>query len=247
VLGLEVVTGDGRVLEFGGRVVKNVAGYDVVRLIVGSRGRLGFITRVNLRLKPAPAVDETIAVGCGSFEQAVDLVDAMQQLDPVALEIASWPEWTLLARFHGNREAVAAGIATVASLAPASRRFSGGAEWRAFNRVEAGSAVRVRFANLPSGLRETFAVASDFASDAGLADARFAAHAGSGIVRVLADHDTAGALAAAREQGERLTAQGGSVIMERLAGAAPDQPRDATIRKLMDQIRTVFDPAGVLG
>src|SRR5688572_15752800 len=162
VLGLEVVTGDGRVLEFGGRVVKNVAGYDVVRLIVGSRGRLGFITRVNLRLKPAPAVDESIAVPCASYEQAVDLVDAMQQLDPVALEVSSWPEWTLLARFHGNEEAVTAGIATVASLAPASRHFAGGDEWRIFNRVESGSAVRVRFANLPSLLRDTFAAADSF-------------------------------------------------------------------------------------
>src|SRR5690606_26707295 len=44
VLGLEVVTGDGRRIHFGGRVVKNVAGYDGVRLLTGSRGTLGIIT-----------------------------------------------------------------------------------------------------------------------------------------------------------------------------------------------------------
>ena len=54
VLGLEVVTGDGRVLRIGGRVVKNVAGYDLVRLFTGSRGSLGVITRVSVRLFPLP-------------------------------------------------------------------------------------------------------------------------------------------------------------------------------------------------
>jgi len=54
VLGLEVVTGDGRIVRLGGRVVKNVAGYDLVRLLVGSRGTLGFITQAHIRLRPAP-------------------------------------------------------------------------------------------------------------------------------------------------------------------------------------------------
>src|SRR5687768_6975102 len=68
VLGLEVVTGDGRVLEFGGKVVKNVAGYDIVRLLIGSRGALGFITRVNIRLKPSPAFDRTAILTVDSYD-----------------------------------------------------------------------------------------------------------------------------------------------------------------------------------
>ena len=247
VLGLEVVTGDGRVLEFGGRVVKNVAGYDVVRLLVGSRGTLGFITRVNLRLKPAPAVDETIAAACGSFAQAVDLIDAMQQLDPVALEIVSWPEWTVLARFHGNAEAVADGIAQVGRLAPTHRRFAGSDEWHVLNRAEAGSAVRVRLAHLPSRLRETFDEAAHFAQAGALMGVRFAIHAGSGIVRVLADQAGASAVSAAQAQRERMIKNGGSLIMERLAGSPADEPADAITRGLMEKIKTVFDPAGVLG
>ncbi len=54
VLGLEVVLSDGRILRTGGRTVKNVAGYDLTRLFVGSEGTLGVITAATLRLRPRP-------------------------------------------------------------------------------------------------------------------------------------------------------------------------------------------------
>lgn len=60
VLGLTLVTGDGRVLELGGRVVKNVAGYDLVKLAVGSWGTLGVIVSATLRLTPVPDQDATL-------------------------------------------------------------------------------------------------------------------------------------------------------------------------------------------
>ncbi|MDE2655063.1 MAG: FAD-binding oxidoreductase [Gemmatimonadota bacterium] len=68
VLGLEVVTGDGRILHIGGRVVKNVAGYDMVRLFTGSRGSLGVITRVSVRLFPRPGADVTLCFRGGAAE-----------------------------------------------------------------------------------------------------------------------------------------------------------------------------------
>ncbi|MDH5589639.1 MAG: hypothetical protein OEZ37_06295, partial [Gemmatimonadota bacterium] len=60
VLGLSVVTGDGRVLRLGGKVVKNVAGFDLVKLLVGSRGTLGVITSATLRVFPRPDVDRVL-------------------------------------------------------------------------------------------------------------------------------------------------------------------------------------------
>jgi len=60
VLGLEVVDGRGRKLRFGGRVVKNVAGYDVGKLFVGSYGTLGIITEATLRTHPRPQRSETV-------------------------------------------------------------------------------------------------------------------------------------------------------------------------------------------
>ncbi len=62
VLGLGAVSGDGRLLRAGGRVVKNVAGFDLVRLLTGACGTLGIIGEVSLRLHARPACDDTFAV-----------------------------------------------------------------------------------------------------------------------------------------------------------------------------------------
>jgi glycolate oxidase FAD binding subunit len=62
VLGLEVVDGLGRIVEAGGRVVKNVAGFDLTRLMTGAWGTLGVLTTVHLRLRARPAVDESWVV-----------------------------------------------------------------------------------------------------------------------------------------------------------------------------------------
>ena len=62
VLGLECVDGTGRIIAAGGRVVKNVAGFDLTRAVTGSWGTLGLITHVHLRLRARPVVDESWAV-----------------------------------------------------------------------------------------------------------------------------------------------------------------------------------------
>jgi len=62
VLGLEVVTGDGAVVRGGGRVVKNVAGFDLTRLMTGAWGTLGVITEVTVRLRGRPVHDETVVL-----------------------------------------------------------------------------------------------------------------------------------------------------------------------------------------
>src|SRR5512135_2315944 len=61
VLGVRVLTGDGRVLRFGGEVMKNVAGYDVARLMAGSLGILGVLLEVSLKVLPLPADERTLA------------------------------------------------------------------------------------------------------------------------------------------------------------------------------------------
>ena len=60
VLGATIVSGDGQVLNLGGKVVKNVAGFDLLKLVAGSWGTLGMITSVTMRLYPAPATDRTL-------------------------------------------------------------------------------------------------------------------------------------------------------------------------------------------
>jgi glycolate oxidase FAD binding subunit len=59
VLGVRMIDGTGQALRFGGQVIKNVAGYDVSRLMVGALGTLGLITEVSLKVLPTPAAETT--------------------------------------------------------------------------------------------------------------------------------------------------------------------------------------------
>jgi glycolate oxidase len=88
VLGLEVVLADGRVLRLGGRTVKDVAGYDLKRLFVGSEGTLGVITEATLRLRPLPPVPTTIAATFADVVDAGHAVTAIAStIRPSALEL----------------------------------------------------------------------------------------------------------------------------------------------------------------
>lgn len=68
VLGVRVLTGRGEVLRFGGEVMKNVAGYDVSRLMVGALGTLGILLDVSLKVLPAPPATQTQVLDCGEAE-----------------------------------------------------------------------------------------------------------------------------------------------------------------------------------
>jgi len=73
VLGVRVVHADGRVTKAGGRVVKNVAGYDMTKLYLGSLGTLGIIVEASLKVTPLPTMEETWAAVCPSSVEAIRL------------------------------------------------------------------------------------------------------------------------------------------------------------------------------
>ena len=91
LLGLEFVNGRGEVVRAGGRVVKNVAGFDLSRLLTGSWGTLGVITEVTLRLYARPLADRTFVVPLGGSEKkSTALIHAMYaSLSPYALQLLS--------------------------------------------------------------------------------------------------------------------------------------------------------------
>lgn len=260
-LGLEIVTGDGRVLRFGGRVVKNVAGYDIVRIMTGSRGTLAFITRVSMRLKPQPEVDRTAVVSAASFSAIADVADAIlaTKLDPAAIEIVSEPlarqlfgaaGWLLLARMHGNPDAVDDAVARIRSAAGTAvvDVADGATCWRNLTALESAAPVNIRFAHLPSRLRDTTATALNAAELGGLDHSRIAIHAGDGIVRVLADRTASAATDVIADARAALEQRGGTLIVERMPnGMSLDAFGHTANLKLMTGIKKVFDPAGILG
>ncbi len=89
VLGLEVILADGEVIRTGGRNIKDVMGYDLTRLLVGSEGTLGIITEATLRLRPMPAPKSTLLAFFPSVGHAGDAVSRMTGagLIPVTLEL----------------------------------------------------------------------------------------------------------------------------------------------------------------
>ena len=68
VLGTKIINGKGELLQFGGQVMKNVAGYDVSRLMVGAQGTLGVITEISLKVLPRPEREATLAFEVGAAE-----------------------------------------------------------------------------------------------------------------------------------------------------------------------------------
>ena len=104
VLGVQLMDGEGRLLRFGGRVMKNVAGYDVARLQAGSLGTLGLITEVSLKVLPRPAEELTLR-----FE--LPQPAALARLHgwaarPLPLSGSCWHSGVLLLRLSGARAAV---------------------------------------------------------------------------------------------------------------------------------------------
>lgn len=173
VLGVEFITGDGKVARGGGRVVKNVAGFDLVRLITGSWGTLGVVTEATLRLYSLPAVTATIGLnlpdGPGGISQriasilggnvtplAVEIVDAL-----VAQRIGLPATRQVLVRLGGNAASVRAQRDALAMLGGA--REAPPEVWAQLRAIDAaitsaesleGAPIVVRLSTLPGRTAE---------------------------------------------------------------------------------------------
>jgi glycolate oxidase FAD binding subunit len=122
VLGVKCLSGAGDILSFGGRVMKNVAGYDVSRLMAGAMGTLGVLLEVSLKVLPRPAADTTRCYDLPA-DQALDLMNRWAG-QPLPLSGASHHNGRLIVRLSGSEQGVAA----------AARKLGGevledGAQW----------------------------------------------------------------------------------------------------------------------
>jgi glycolate dehydrogenase FAD-binding subunit len=164
LLGVTFVTGDGRMVQSGGRVMKNVAGYDLTRLQAGGFGAFGVIVLVHLRLRALPRADVTFLLEGGREDLTQVAEDiAAAGLTPAALELVSpalarREKWVLAARLAGSPTLVAAdetglGAATGGRFT-AARAEEGHAFWM---RLAEGFAVRpvtFRIAGVPAASDE---------------------------------------------------------------------------------------------
>jgi glycolate dehydrogenase FAD-binding subunit len=188
ILGCSVATGDGRLVNAGGRVVKNVAGYDLTKLHVGGFGGFGIIAEIHLRLRALPRADVTL-LARGTRDAltsaARDIVAG--NLLPGALELlspalAAEADWVLAARLVGTETAVQADVRRLASLSdltwvpiPADRTA---AFWTVAARGSLGGPVTLRLGVLGDGVDDAIdLLAHDL--DEGLVSAG----AGSGMIR----------------------------------------------------------------
>jgi glycolate oxidase FAD binding subunit len=111
VLGVKLVDGRGRELAFGGQVMKNVAGYDVARLVAGSLGTLGLIAEVSLKVLPSPACEL-------SLELEVSEAAALERMNlwagqPLPISATAWHASRLCVRLSGAEPAVRAAAAKI--------------------------------------------------------------------------------------------------------------------------------------
>jgi glycolate oxidase FAD binding subunit len=99
VIGLSFVTDDGTEVKAGGRVVKNVAGYDLMKLQIGALGTLGIVTQLTLKVKPKPESSAAVAVGCDTPALA-GVLDrlAASRTRPVAAELLNRNAWRAIGR-----------------------------------------------------------------------------------------------------------------------------------------------------
>lgn len=269
VLGIEVVTGRGEIVRAGGRVVKNVAGFDLTRLMIGAWGTLGAITEVTVRLRARPEVDRTIIASLPRDPHALEqLLAAIRRLPLTALalqlvndelarrlDVGDAP--CLLARIGGNEDSVRAQMAMLGQAVSGHRTASGGAltemspdVWRSLRECEHAESIVLRLAAPAAMLPWLWTGATEAA--AAVTGTYVHAWCGSGTVRMIVPADAEAmedpaiaalvrALPEARRLGERLP----PALWTRLVPSAVTDPVSRRVREAFDP-RLLLNP-GILG
>src|SRR6185437_11962284 len=111
LIGIKVVLADGRLVKSGGKVVKNVAGYDLARLFIGSYGSLGVIAEATFKLRPLPEAESFIQADYRTLEEAEGSIASLldSELTPVVLDLHNLSTRNipvLVLGFAGSREEV---------------------------------------------------------------------------------------------------------------------------------------------
>lgn len=252
VLGVEFVTGEGRIVRGGGRVVKNVAGYDLVRLITGSWGTLGVITEATLRLYALPHEGLTLSLGVpdglGALKNRIDSVldapgnpFAVEVIDGATAEkigLSSEPQ--ILVRLGGNPAAVQAHRAAISALGGA--RVAKLETWEKLQALEESfdpEPVVVRLSTVPSKLAELWIGTRNVARQ--IPGAAMHASPSLGIVRCILPSSIA------KESMDALASTASSVVYERMPAAMWGDVSPTVVSDRISQgVKRAFDPLNIL-
>jgi glycolate oxidase FAD binding subunit len=123
LIGLRVVLPDGRIVHSGGKVVKNVAGYDLMKLFIGAHGSLGVIVEAAFKLLPLPETEQFVQTQCQSLDEAGRRIESVfnSSLTPVVIDLHNLSATlALVLGFAGPREDVTWQVQEAAKLGVAA-------------------------------------------------------------------------------------------------------------------------------
>ncbi len=256
LLGVEFVTGMGDIVRGGGRVVKNVAGFDLVRLTAGAWGTLGVITEVTVRLRALPETHETLALDAADDPAALDaLATGLRALPtvPFACELLSGAlaarlglpgAPALIVRIAGNAESLRAQRDGLARLGAGAFRQVDDAVWSALRGAEPPDAAVWRLSQRPSRFAATWSAARQ--AVAPLDGAWTHGSPLRGVVRCVAPATPADPDAADRVRRVLAAPFDGTRIGEVLPAPAWSALPPAAADHLSRGIRAAFDPRRIL-
>jgi glycolate oxidase FAD binding subunit len=251
IIGVTLVRADGVVARGGGKVVKNVAGFDLPKVMCGSLGTLGMVVEATFRLHPLPETGATVLYGEISAEKVVEVIGALRQrqLEPTsAVALRSGSLYDLGVRFegfeHGVRQQTQRAVELGGGLeTPCEALADDAGFWQRHDRARTDGGLRVKLTALPSQLPALESPVTSLLG--GLRDPSFAWYATLGIGFASGDVRDAGAaieVAAARTAIVKL---GGALVVE----AAPSDLRDIdpwgpqpAAFPLMAALKQRFDP-----
>ena len=254
LLGIEFVTGRGEIVRAGGKVVKNVAGFDLSRLLTGSWGTLGVITEATVRLYGQPKSDRTLVVRLprGEAESSRFLADLWTApLSPLALEVVSasianalglGDQPACLIRLGGNAAAVDFQLIAVSRLRGTDEIDS--RAWESLRALEGDADFVIRLSGLPANVR---AAAGAMASDA-MPGVYTSINLARGVVRIVVTNGAPTSIGELAPLGLSLEQPvEGSFVFERLPADIWKSVSPSVVSDPLSQgIRKAYDPLNLL-
>ena len=241
LIGITVVRADGVVAKAGGRVVKNVAGYDLGKLMIGAFGSLAVVTEALFRLHPVPEVRRWVSVPVADPQRAHDLAQAVVhgQTVPGALEV-DWPAdgpGTLTVQYGGKPDGVEDRVGTARSLLGGDASVSEDEPdgWSSYPWRAGETGLKLTF--VLSGLRDVLAVTRDVG-------AAVRGSAGTGVVYAALDRPDDVPAALDRLRSVCARHQGSAVVVDAPAEVkrAVDVWGPVPALDLMRRVKDQFDP-----